>query len=78
MKKGDYLWKQELGRYEDLKYQMEENKIELNTQIKKLEIENNYLKDLKLLIENEKIENETQIVNHLQLQKKFFLNAMFI
>ena len=50
--------KQELERYEDLKYQMEENKIELNTQIKKLEIENNYLKDLKLLIENEKIENE--------------------
>ena len=50
--------KQELERYEDLKYQMEEKKIELNTQIKKLEIENNYLKDLKLLIENEKIENE--------------------
>ena len=50
--------KQELERYEDLKYQMEENKIELNTQIKKLEIENNYLKDLKLLIENEKIEKE--------------------
>ena len=50
--------KQELGRYEDLKYQMEENKIELNTQIEKLENENNYLKELKLLIENEKIENE--------------------
>ena len=50
--------KQELARYEDLKYQMEENKIELNTQIEKLENENNYLKELKLLIENEKIENE--------------------
>ena len=31
-----------------------------------------------LLSYDEKIENETQIVNHLQLQKKFFLNAMFI
>ena len=57
--------KQELGRYEDLKYQMEENKIELNTQIEKLENENNYLKELKLLIENEKIENEK-----IKLQEK--------
>ena len=31
-----------------------------------------------LLSYDEKIKNETQIVNHLQLQKKIFLNAMFI
>ena len=50
--------KQELKKYEDLKYHVEENKIELNTQIEDLENENNYLKELKLLLENEKIENE--------------------
>lgn len=48
----------ELEKYEDLKYEIEENKNDLQMQIEKLENENNYLKELKLLIENEKIENE--------------------
>ena len=50
--------KSELEKYEDLKYEIEENKNDLQMQIEKLENENNYLKELKLLIENEKIENE--------------------
>ena len=50
--------KSELEKYEDLKYEIEENKNDLQMQIEKIENENNYLKELKLLIENEKIENE--------------------
>lgn len=50
--------KSELEKYENLKYGIEEHKNDLQTQIEKLENENNYLKELKLLIENEKIEKE--------------------
>ncbi len=50
--------KEELERYENLKYEIDENKNNLQNEISNLENENNYLKEIKLLQENEKIENE--------------------
>lgn len=50
--------KQELEKYENLKYEIEENKINLGKEIETIENENKFLKEIKLLNENEKIENE--------------------
>lgn len=50
--------KRELEKYENLKYEIEENKNELCKEIEKIENENELLKEIKLLNENEKIENE--------------------
>ena len=50
--------KQELSKYEDFKYNIEENKNYLKNEIIKLENENNLLKEIKLLSEREKIEKE--------------------
>lgn len=50
--------KQELEKYEDIKYEIEENKNNLNQEIENLENENQFLKEIKLIHENEKIENE--------------------
>ena len=50
--------KEELEKYEEFKYEIEENKNKLNEEIINLENENNYLKEIKLLNENEKIEKE--------------------
>ena len=50
--------KQELEKYETIKYEIEENKNNLNEQIEKLEEENKFLKELKIIYENEKIEKE--------------------
>ena len=47
--------KQELSKYEDFKYNIEENKNYLKNEIIKLENENNLLKEIKLLSEREKI-----------------------
>ena len=50
--------KQNLERYENIKYEIEENKNELNSDINNLENKNNFLKEIKLINENEKIEKE--------------------
>jgi len=50
--------KEELERYEDFKYEIEEKENAVNEDIAKLENENNYLKEIKLMNENEKIELE--------------------
>lgn len=50
--------KQELEKYENIKYEIEEDKNNLKKQIENLEHENQYLKEIKLINENEKIENE--------------------
>lgn len=50
--------KQELEKYENIKYEIEEGKNNLKKQIENLENENQYLKEIKLINENEKIENE--------------------
>ena len=50
--------KQELKKYENVKYEIEEKKSLLKDEIEKLENENNFLKEIKLVNENEKIENE--------------------
>ena len=50
--------KQELKKYENIKYEIEENKNDLNNEIENLEYENEFLKEIKLINENEKIEKE--------------------
>ena len=50
--------KNELSKYENFKYDIEENKNNLKEEISKLENENNLLKEIKLLNEKEKIEKE--------------------
>ena len=50
--------KQELEKYKDFKYEIEENKNNYSEKINKLENKNNYLKEIKLLNENEKIKKE--------------------
>ena len=50
--------KQELEKYKDDKYKIEERINCLNREINNLENKNNYLKELKLLNENQKIEKE--------------------
>ena len=50
--------KQELEKYKEFKYEIEENKNNYSEEINKLENKNNYLKEIKLLSENEKIEKE--------------------
>ena len=50
--------KNELSKYEDFKYNIEENKNNLKQELLKLEDENNLLKEIKLLKEKEKIEKE--------------------
>ena len=50
--------KSELSKYEDFKYNIEENKNKLKQELLKLENENNLLKEIKLLNEKEKIEKE--------------------
>ncbi len=50
--------KQDLEKYENLKYEIEEEKNKLILEIKKLENKNNFLKEIKLIDEKEKIEKE--------------------
>ncbi len=50
--------KQEAQKFVDIKYEIEENKQNLNREISQLENENELLKEIKLTYENEKIENE--------------------
>ena len=50
--------KQQLEKYEDLKYEIEEKRNELKKEIENLEEENKNLKKIKLFFENQKIENE--------------------
>ena len=50
--------KNELEKYQDVKYEIEENKNKLNEEINNLENENEFLKEIKLINDNEKIENE--------------------
>lgn len=50
--------KEELEKYEDFKYEIEEKENTVNEDITSLENENNYLKEIKLMNENEKIELE--------------------
>jgi len=48
----------DLEQYENLKYEIQENKNSLIEEITKLENENNFLREIKLINENEKIEEE--------------------
>ncbi len=48
----------ELEKYQDIKYEIEENKNKINEEIEELENENKNLKEIKLIYENEKIEKE--------------------
>ena len=50
--------KQEVEKYVDIKYEIEEHKNNLSQEIENLENENKFLKEIKLINENEKIENE--------------------
>ena len=50
--------KEELQSFEEKKYDIEESKNNLKEEIEKLELENNYLTDLKNINEKEKIEKE--------------------
>ena len=50
--------KQELEKYENIKYEIEENRKNLKQEIEKLENESNFLKEIKLINENQTIENE--------------------
>ena len=50
--------KQELEKYENIKYEIEEKKVLLKNKIKNLEKETNFLKEIKLINENEKIEKK--------------------
>lgn len=52
------LEKEELEKYKDFKYQFEDEENNLNNEILNLEIENDFLKEVKLLSENEKFENQ--------------------
>lgn len=52
------LEKQELEKYKDFKYKYDEKVNNINIDIKNLENQNNYLKEIKLLNENQKIERE--------------------
>ena len=50
--------KQNLSKYQDSKYEIEENKNNLKNEIKELDNENNFVKEIKILEEKEKIEKE--------------------
>ena len=50
--------KQNLNKYQDFKYEIEENKNNLKEEIKELVNENNFVKEMKTLEEKEKIEKE--------------------
>lgn len=50
--------KQDLEKYQNVKYDIEENENKLLKNINELENKNNYLKEIKLLFENKKIEKE--------------------
>ena len=50
--------KQNLNKYQDFKYEIEENKNNLKEEIKELDNENNFVKEIKTLEEKEKIEKE--------------------
>lgn len=50
--------KQNLSKYQDFKYEIEENKNNLKEEIKELDNENNFVKEIKTLEEKEKIEKE--------------------
>lgn len=50
--------KKELVKYETIKYEIEEKKNYLEQEIKKLESENQFLKEIKIINDNEKIESE--------------------
>lgn len=50
--------KQELEKYEDIKYEIEENKNRLEEEISDLNNKNNLLKEIKIINEKEKIEKE--------------------
>jgi len=48
----------ELDKYKEIRYNLEENKNEINNEIFNLEKENSFLKENKIIIEKEKIEKE--------------------
>ena len=50
--------KQNLSKYQDFKYEIEENKNSLKEEIKEIDDENNFVKEIKTIEEKEKIEKE--------------------
>ena len=63
--------KQELEKYEDIKYEIEENKNKLEEEISDLNNKNNLLKEIKIINEKEKIEKEKiKIKENIKKKKK--------
>ena len=69
--------KNELSKYENFKYEIEENRNNLKEEISKLENENNLLKEIKLLNEKEKIEREKiKIQENIKNENNEKINAV--
>ena len=69
--------KEELSKYENFKYEIEENRNNLKEGISKLENENNLLKEIKLLNEKEKIEKEKiKIQENIKNENNEKINAV--
>ena len=69
--------KEELSKYQDFKYEIEENKNNLKEKIEKLETENNLLKEIKSLNEKEKIEKEKiNIQENIKSENNYKINNL--
>ena len=69
--------KEELEKYVNIKYEIEENKNNLMNEISTLENENNFLNDIKLISENEKIEKEKiKLKENLEKENKEKINEL--
>ncbi len=69
--------KEELAKYQDFKYEIEENKNNLKEKIEKLETENNLLKEIKSLNEKEKIEKEKiNIQENIKSENNYKINNL--
>ena len=69
--------KNEIEKYVDIKYEIEEKKNKLQDEINELENENNFLQEIKLLNENEKIEKEKiKLKENLKKENKEKINKI--
>ena len=69
--------KEELEKYVDIKYEIEENKNNLMNEISGLENENNFLNEIKIISENEKIEKEKiKLKENLENENKEKINEL--
>ena len=71
--------KENLEKYKDFKYEFEEEENNLKTEIKNLENENDFLREIKILNENEKIEKEKiKIKENIKNENLEKINDMFL